>query len=64
MRRAFLFCCVLLSSVVFSGCEDDPILEPGDPKDDGGGSYGIINLDTAQSDLPDPGDIAANPETF
>lgn len=46
--------------MLMAGCSDDPILGPGGPTDDGGGSYGVINRLA-----PDDSTITApNPERF
>ncbi len=51
------------AGLVLLSCEDDPLLEPRE-SDDGGGSYGIINLDTTGASIPTIRQQAKNPEVY
>lgn len=42
--RILLFVCVIAASLVFFGCESDPILAPQSEVAEEGGSYGNTNL--------------------
>lgn len=52
---------LLGGGMLVAGCSDDPILGPGGPTDDGGGSYGVINR-LAPDDSTTV--TAPNPEQF
>lgn len=53
MRLVHLFLvCICLSAFVLAGCEDDPILGPGE-EDDDGGSYGVLHFQRTPADTSD-----------
>lgn len=55
--RTVLF---ILATLVFAGCDDDPIIGPTDD-DTGGGSYGVIHFNTSPDE---PGIDTADVDTL
>lgn len=65
MRKAvkFWLCCFSMAGILALGaCEDDPILDANDSDSSGGGSYGLIDLDS--SDASYERVYKDNPETY
>ena len=57
IRLFVLFCFSIL--IIFSSCEDDPLLAPQSGDEDDGGSYGNLSLPASK----EPAKLK-NPETF
>ncbi len=59
MLKNILLYVFLFFGLIFSSCEDDPLLAPQGGESEDGGSYGNLSLPgQKEKDLP------ANPETF